>query len=123
VGLGWRLAANGFCLNLVALGELPGDFHFARGFMGTQWESLGGSWGAQCHQTWADDRQDAHLIRVPAHQGRGGDISLEGGEVVAVRVHCPGSFDKKVLPWNVNDIKPAGNAGFLLANLLLVVVR
>jgi len=34
-----------------------------------EWEPLGGAWGMrapQCHQTWADDRQDqdAHLIRI-----------------------------------------------------------
>jgi hypothetical protein len=34
------------------------------------WWCTGSRWvmhgGAQHHQTWADDRQDAHLIRVPA---------------------------------------------------------
>jgi hypothetical protein len=31
----------------------------------------GASGGAQCHQTGADDRQDAHLIRVPARAPAG----------------------------------------------------
>jgi hypothetical protein len=45
--------------------------------------------GAQCHQTGADGRQDAHQIRVSARAKRA---------AASAAAPCPGSADRALLP-------------------------